>query len=132
MTLDFLTAKELTMMRDDASDLLSDRQISGSVIYRSFVSIGTFDPFTGSRTATYAGTWTNALKVPVTEKEIETSESKYQLGDIRYLMRVADIRKVKKDDRLQDADGYNYFVVGHATDALGIYHSITVRNLDNA
>lgn len=130
--LDFLSPTELSLMRSDALDLLTDRQMSGSVIYRSFVSAGSFDPFTGQKTATYAGTWINALKVPVTEKELEASESKYQLGDIRYLIRVEEIRKIKKDDRIQDAAGNNYFVVGEATDALGIYHSITTRNLDNA
>lgn len=129
MPTDFLTANEKTLFTNDFKDLIGDASIGISVTYRPFSSKGTFSPSTGKVVETYAADQTiNSFRAPLSEREIETSGGKYQAGDWRYLIRVADVATPKKDDRIIDSTIVRY-VIGFSSDPLRIMHSIVVRNL---
>lgn len=129
MATDFLTAVEKTLMTDDFNDLIGDASVGVSITYRPFSSKAAFAPSTGKVVETYSTDQTiNAFRAPVSEREIATSGGKYQAGDWRYLIRVADVATPKKDDRIIDGSITRY-IVGFTTDPLRIMHSITVRSL---
>lgn len=129
MATDFITVNEKTLITDDFTDLVGDDSVGVSITYRPFSSKGAFSPSTGKVVETYAADQTiNAFRVPVTEREIENSGGKYQAGDWRYLIKVADVATPKKDDRVIDGSITRY-VIGFTSDSLRIFHSIVVRNL---
>lgn len=130
MATDFLTAAEKAQMQQDLLDLVRDPQVGGTVRYDSFVSRGAFSPTTGQVSETYAGTWVDMMKFELMEKEFDLSGGQFQAGDTRYMIPVAQVGIVKKDDRI--FDGAIRYVVRSATDAAKLYHAVIVRNLADA
>lgn len=129
MATDFLTTKEKTLFTDDFNDLISDASVGVSITYRPFSSKAAFAPSSGRVAETYSTDQTiNAFRVPVSDREVELSNGKYQVGDWRYMIRVVDVSTVKKDDRLIDS-GITRYIVNFNHDSLRIYHSIVARNL---
>ena len=129
--LEFLYPYELSMMQGDADSFVQDRQFAGTVLYRSFVSRGSMDPTTGRQIAVYAGTWVNAVRALVTDVEQLSSESRYQLGNVTYLIRPTEVRVPKKEDRIADPLYGEHYVNGYATDIARTLHSIICRNLSD-
>ena len=125
---DFLTQAELDLIRSDALSLVTDPQLSGSVIYQSFVGRGTFDPSTGKIVQTFAGTWVNSYKRLLTESEIDPTQGRYQLGDYIYYALVTQITLPKKDDRLIDG-AHTRYVLEYSTDSIAVYHALVCRNV---
>lgn len=125
--MDFLNDAELALIRQDLRDLTTDSQIGGTVLYRSWVSKGTFDPNLGSIVTTYAGTWVSTYKMPVGENEVIESDGRYQIGDYRYYFSYLDITTPKKDDQIIDVT--TRYVVGFTTDSIKAFHAIVMRNL---
>lgn len=129
MATDFLTANEKTLFTNDFKDIIGDASIGISITYRPFSSKGAFAPSTGKVAETYSTDQTiNSFRAPVSDKEIESSGGKYQAGDWRYMIRVADVAIPKKDDRIVDGTITRY-VVSWTSDPLRIYHSLIVRNI---
>lgn len=129
MATDFLTANEKTLITADFKDFIGDASIGISITYRPFSSKGAFAPSTGKVAETYSTDQTiNAFRAPISDREIEASGGKYQAGDWRYMIRVADVATPKKDDRIIDGTITRY-VVSFTTDPLRIYHSLIVRNI---
>lgn len=126
--MDFLTAREKTLITEDFGDLTNDTQTGISVTYKSFTSKAAFNPQSGSIVSTYASSTIQAFRSPLTDKEVFESGGRYQLGDIRYLVAVSDISNPKKDDEITDS-GKLRLVYEHSTDPLSIFHSIIARNL---
>lgn len=116
------------MMVSDFSDIVGDPSIGGTINYRRMVSRGTFSPSSGSIAITFSDNWINALRAPVSEKQIELSDGKYQTGDIRYMIAYANMTNPGKDDRIVD-EGKEMFTVDILTDPLRIFHSVITRNL---
>jgi hypothetical protein len=138
---DFLTQAERNLMGQDILDIVNDPQIQGTVLYKSYVGAGQFDPVTGSILASFAGTWINIVRRRLDETEDELglvvsgvkpggAEARFQIGQFRYLIPAVTIGVIKKDDRIVDG-GKEQYVISYQTDALGIYHAVTVRNLSN-
>lgn len=129
MATDFLTANEKTLFTNDFKDLIGDPSIGVSITYRPFSSKGTFAPSTGKVVETYGADQTiNAFRAPISEREIEASGGKYQAGDWRYMIRVADVATPKKDDRIVDSTIVRYVTL-FSSDPLRIFHSVIVRNV---
>lgn len=129
MATDFLTTKEKTLITDDFNDLINDASVGVSITYRPFSSKAAFSPSTGRVIETYSADQTiNAFRTPVSEREVELSNGKYQVGDWRYLIRVTDVATPKKDDRIIDGSITRY-LISFGTDPLRTYHSIAARNL---
>lgn len=129
MATDFLTTREKTLITDDFNDLISDASVGVSITYRPFSSKAAFAPSTGKVAETYSTDQTiNTFRTPISEQEIADSAGKYQVGDWRYLIRVADVATPKKDDRIIDGSITRY-LISFGTDSLRIYHSIVARNL---
>lgn len=128
MATDFLTGIEKTLMTDDFADFVGDGQIRVSITYKAFSSKGTFSPSGGSVAITYSDSTVNAIRIPISDREIELSNGKYQVGDYRYMIKVSDIATPKKDDRIVDGS-ITRFLVSWTTDLLRIFHSIVTRNL---
>src|SRR5258708_40195844 len=106
--MDFLTQAEKNVMGQDLLDMTTDPQMRGTVLYKSYIGVGVFDPTTGMANANFDGTWISVIRVPVDEKEIEAMggagvpDSRYQLGDYSYLVPATVLGIVKKDDRIVD------------------------------
>ncbi len=127
MATDFLTAAEKLLMQQDLLDLVQDPQIGGTVRYDSFVSRGAFSPTTGQVSEVYAGTWVDMMKFELMEKEFDLVGGQFQAGDSRYMIPVAQVGVIKKDDRIFDK--VTRYIVRSSTDAARIYHAVIVRNL---
>lgn len=125
---DFLDASERTLIQQDVRDLTMDPELGGTILYRSFVSRGTFDPNTGGVVSVFAGTWTYTYRMAIGEEEITASGGYYQHGDYRYYFSPMDIGLPKKDDRIIDGPHTRY-VVGFSTDSVQAFHVVVVRNL---
>lgn len=117
-------------MQQDLLDLTQDPQIGGTIRYDSFVSRGAFSPTTGQVSETYAGTWVNMMRFDLMEPELELSGGRFQFGDSRYMIPVAQVGVVKKDDRI--FDNVVRYVVRSSTDAAQLFHAVIVRNLADA
>lgn len=128
MATDFLTAVEKTLITDDVADLVADAQMKVSLTYKAFTSIGTFDPATGKKAETYTNSSINAVRFPISEREVERSVGKYQVGDYRYLIQQADIATPTKSDRIVDGS-ITKFLVSWISDPLSIFHSVVARSL---
>ena len=127
MATDFLTAAEKSQMRADLLDLVQDPQVGGTIRYDSFVSRGAFSPTTGQVSETYAGTWVDMMRFDLMEPELASSGGQFQFGDSRYMIPVAQVGIIKKDDRI--FDDVTRYVVRSSTDAAYIFHAVIVRNL---
>ena len=128
MSTDFLTIEEKQLMVDDFHDMINDDQVGISITYKTFVSKGVFDPITGKVVPVFTDTVIQAIRMPITEKEVSDSGGRYQAGDLRYLIRTVDVPAPKKDDRLVDGVATRY-VIESSTDTLRVFHSVIVRNL---
>ena len=128
MALDFLTAREKTLITGDFSDLVADTQIGVAITYKAFSSKGAFSPTTGKVTETYTDSSINAFRMPLSDREVRDSGGKYQVGDYRYFIRVSDIATPKKDDRVVDGSVTRY-VITWSVDPLRVFHSLVARNL---
>jgi hypothetical protein len=134
---DFLTQEERALMAQDIWDMVTDPQIGATVLYSSYINTGAFNPATGQVSTNYAGTWIYAMRMRLTDGEYDPNlrtqalpDSRYQLGQFSYLIPVAEIGIVKKDDKITD-EGIEQYVTDYETDAVGIFHSVIVRNLGN-
>ena len=129
MPTDFLTANEKTLFTNDFKDFIGDASIGISITYRPFSSKGDFAPSTGKVVETYSTDQTiNSFRAPVSDKEIENSGGKYQAGDWRYMIRVADVATPKKDDKIIDS-GVTRYIMGFTHDPLRIFWALMARNL---
>jgi hypothetical protein len=128
VALDFLTAVEKTLITDDIADLVADAQVRVSITYKAFSSKGAFAPSTGKVAETYSDSSINAVRFPISEREVERAAGKYQVGDYRYMIKQADIATPTKNDRIVDGSNTR-FLVSWISDPLGIFNSIVARNL---
>lgn len=129
--IEFLYPYELALMQSDADSFVQDQQFAGSVLYRSFVGRGSFNPSTGKQVAVYAGTWVDAVRALVEDQELPNSESRYQMGLVAYMVRPTDVRIPKKEDRITDPEFGEHYVNGYITDITRTLHSIICRNLED-
>lgn len=123
--MDFLTADEETLITQDFADLVSDEQLKVAITYKQFSSKQTI---AAGGSIIFTNTAVNSFKMPLSIYEINASNGKYQIGDIRFFIKTSDITTVKKDDRIQE--GSSVYMVRESTkDPIGVFHSIIVRNL---
>lgn len=130
MALEFLTAREKTLITDDFSDFIADTQVRVSITYKSWSSKGSFTTGSSGGTVsdTYSDSTINAFRVPITDQEARDSGGKYLVGDYRYMIKVADISTPKMSDRIVDGSVTRY-IVGFSTDPLRVFHSVVARNI---
>lgn len=128
MALDFLTAREKDLITEDFSNLVANTQLKVSITYKTFSSKAAFAPTTGKVTETYTNSIINAFRMPLSDREVQDSAGRYQVGDYRYFIRVSDVATVKKDDRLVDASITRY-VISFFTDPVKVFHTLVARNL---
>ena len=128
MALDFLTEDEKALITDDFSDLVNDEEASVEITYKTFTSSGTFDPDTGQMTPTYTSKTIRAFRMPVSERSVPLggTQGPYQLGDVRYLVKVTDVVTPTKNDRIVDG-GIERFVESFSTTPVRIFHDILAR-----
>ncbi len=126
--MDFLSAEEKSLMVSDFPDIVTDPSIGGTITYRRYMSRGDFDPATGEVVDTFANQWIHAIRAPVSERQLQLSNGQYQTGDIRYMIKYADIAAPGKDDLIVD-DGKTMHAIDILTDPLRIFHSVICRNV---
>jgi len=126
--MDFLSEFERDLIASDLSDIVTDPSISGTVLYQRNTGKADFDPSTGRQEVQFAKQWIRAIRAPISEKQIQLSDGKYQSGDIRYMIRYTDVTNPSKDDRIVD-ESKTMYAIDILTDPLRIFHSLITRNL---
>ena len=126
--MDFLTTAERSLMQSDFSDMVTDPSVGGTIQYWRCTALSAFDPTSGSVSATFEKTWISMLRAPISEKQLQLSDGKYQTGDIRYMIRYSDITQPGKDDRIVD-ESKTMYAIDILTDPLRIFHSVIARNV---
>ena len=118
-------------MEDDFAALIGDTEVSVELTYQAFSTQGTYSPTTAKRTSTFTNKVIRAFRAPLGIREINQSGGQYQMGDVRYLIAVADVEKPQKNDQIREGTETRE-VVSSLSDAIGggsIFHSIVARQL---
>ena len=129
MAMDFLTAAERTLISSDVGDILSDPQLSGTIVYKGYrtklpVNIG------GQAEVRHTIGTFMSFRVPVGSRQIDESGGTYKVGDEHYMVRLSHQGTISKDDMIVD-QGIEKYVVAWNTDPLKIFHDVIVRNLSS-
>jgi hypothetical protein len=129
MPLDFITQAEKDLLTEDFSDMVSDADMTVTIIYQRSTGQGTFDPTTGTRTPTFDDFETVSFRQPIASDEFAVEG--YEIGDVRYLMRRSDFEPTQipaTEDRIVEG-GETRFVVEVREDPIGIFYSIVARDI---
>jgi hypothetical protein len=99
-----LSPFELGAVKDTVRDLLEDEQLSVSLRWVNPVSYA-YDVESGVQTPTEDVKHTRAVRRTVTEKEVDVSRGRLQVGDIVYLVELSELpRKPNMGDKVEDGD----------------------------
>lgn len=129
MALDFLSADELQLMKDDFSDLINDGQVGVAITYKTYTGKSAFSKSTRVVTPTFTSSTVRAFRFPMDNMEIANSNGHYQSGDYKYMIKASDISNPKKDDRIVD-NGVERYVHDSSEDSVGIFYSVVARSLN--
>lgn len=98
--MDYLTTYERGRISADVRDLLDDADLSVAITYKRFVS-RVLTPSTGQYTTTYTNLGIRAIRNELSAKEVVAGAGQYQMGDVHYMIAVADQSQApSREDRI--------------------------------
>jgi hypothetical protein len=126
----FLTAGERAIIAADVVALIDDAQLSIAVSYGVYAG-RSLNPATGAVTESRPVTSVRAIRNLLTAREIAAGAGLYQAGDVRFMLKAADLAaRPKREDRLTStADALTYEPVTWNLDPLGLIWNVVAREV---
>lgn len=123
-----LSVFERDAITDTVRDLLEDEQLATSLHWKNPVSYS-YDVETGVQTATEDKRHCRAVRRTVTEKEVDVSRGRLQVGDLAYLVELSALpRALNMGDLIEDGDD-TVEVIQWTTDPMDAFALVFARKV---